>query len=155
MIDLTKCRCQEANMRGELIPGTADAVRKARRSRGVSPERRAQRLRDVRTVREPQFEESRRRGAGGEGRRVMSHVTDINDRPPSASVTNEIHQFMHCRRCAQECISGAAGEVSPREYARIEIGMTSVGIQVWCVRHEINIIHVDFEGAQHPAVTTI
>jgi len=26
MIDLTKCRCQEANMRGELIPGTGEPM---------------------------------------------------------------------------------------------------------------------------------
>jgi len=65
-------------------------------------------------------------------------------------VTNEIKMFFHCRRCISELPDGMA----PREWVRLEAGWTRQGFQVWCIRHEINIIHMDFEGAQHPANTT-
>jgi hypothetical protein len=63
--------------------------------------------------------------------------------PPS----NEITTFFHCRRCLEELPAGT----SPREWVRMEAGFTALGIQVWCVRHEANILHVDFEGKKHPA----
>lgn len=37
-------------------------------------------------------------------------------------------------------------EMTPREYADLEAGWTKKGFQVWCKRHELNIIHVDFMG---------
>lgn len=45
---------------------------------------------------------------------------------------SRIQRFMHCRRC---------GETRPRhlsmgEWARLEVGLTPSGIQVWCVRHD-------------------
>ena len=41
-------------------------------------------------------------------------------------------------------------DVSPREWAQLEIGFTELGLQVWCKRCEVNVVHVDFEGCQHP-----
>jgi hypothetical protein len=61
--------------------------------------------------------------------------------------TNEIVLFLHCRQCMSEMPPG----FSPRDWARIEVGWTKLGIQVWCIRHEINIMHMDFEGQKHPA----
>jgi len=61
--------------------------------------------------------------------------------------TNEIRQFFHCRRCADKLPVGR----SPAEWARLEIGATPLGIQVWCRRCDINVIHIDFEGQKHPA----
>lgn len=61
--------------------------------------------------------------------------------------TNEIANFFHCRECLKEKPHG----VSPRDWARLEIGWTLLGFQVWCVRHDMNVIHVDFEGQKHPA----
>ena len=40
---------------------------------------------------------------------------------------------------------------SPSDWARLECGWTDLGFQVWCKRHDINILHVDFEGHKHPA----
>jgi hypothetical protein len=60
---------------------------------------------------------------------------------------NEIKMFFHCRQCLKE----KPHDVSPRDWAQLEAGWTEIGFQVWCKRHEINIIHVDFEGAKHPA----
>ena len=58
-------------------------------------------------------------------------------------IPNEIVKFMHCVKCLDERPSS----LSPREYAQLEIGFTKPGVQVWCKRHEINVMHVDFEGA--------
>ena len=38
---------------------------------------------------------------------------------------------------------------SMAELARISVGRTKTGIQVWCVRHEMNITHIDL-SSDHP-----
>ena len=57
--------------------------------------------------------------------------------------TNEIKMYLHCRQCLE---SGSRGK-----YA---VGWTELGLQVWCETHEANMMHVDFEGQQHPANQT-
>jgi hypothetical protein len=42
---------------------------------------------------------------------------------------------------------------SAQSWARLEAGFTEKGVQVRCVRHDLNIIHIDFEGHNHPADT--
>lgn len=64
-------------------------------------------------------------------------MTDI---PPN---TNEIEMYLHCRRCMEEDLR-----------TKIGVGWTLIGIQVWCENHDCNILHVDFEGHQHPANQT-
>ena len=61
--------------------------------------------------------------------------------------TNSIGLFMHCANCFKE----KPAEVSAREWAQIDAGWTRRGLQLWCRRCDINIVHIDFEGAQHPA----
>lgn len=58
--------------------------------------------------------------------------------------TNEIGSFFHCARCLNEKPDG----VSPRDWARLEVGWTQLGVQIWCVRHESNVAHIDFRDAQ-------
>jgi hypothetical protein len=65
--------------------------------------------------------------------------------------TNEIQSYMHCRLC----MSDIPDDVSPQEYARLEVGCTPNGIQVWCTRHDVNVCHIHFEGSIHPANLTI
>lgn len=36
-------------------------------------------------------------------------------------------------------------------YQKIQVGTTEEGLQVWCLRHGVNICLVDFEGESHPA----
>ena len=55
---------------------------------------------------------------------------------------NEIEMFFHCKKCLEEL----PPDTSPREWVHIEAGWTEKGFQVWCVRHEMNIIHVDLMG---------
>lgn len=64
--------------------------------------------------------------------------------------TNEIGGFLHCGLCLTECPNGT----SPREYARLEVGYTKLGMQIWCVRHDCNVIHLDFDGRKLRANTT-
>lgn len=65
--------------------------------------------------------------------------------------TNEIVSFMHCGLCLKQLPAGK----SPREWAQLEVGWTKLGLQVWCRRHECNVLHVDFQGQRHPANVTM
>lgn len=58
-----------------------------------------------------------------------------------------ISSYIHCGKCLNELPK----DVAPREWAQHEIGFTKKGIQVWCRRHSCNVMHIDFEGVQHPA----
>ena len=62
--------------------------------------------------------------------------------------SNEIHTFFHCARCIDD---RDPEHESPRMWAKLEVGFTELGLQVWCKRCEVNVVHIDFEGAQHPA----
>jgi hypothetical protein len=60
---------------------------------------------------------------------------------------NHIRMFLHCRKCLDDFPGG----MSRADYLKIEAGWTERGLQIWCRRHDVNIVHIDFEGAQHPA----
>lgn len=62
---------------------------------------------------------------------------------------NQITAFFHCARCLEEL----PADTSPRDWAQLEVGFTAKGLQVWCKRHEQNVVHIDFQGQRHPAVT--
>jgi len=64
--------------------------------------------------------------------------------------TNKIITFLHCRLCTDELAMGEI-ELSPRDYAELEVGFTKIGLQIWCRRHECNVVHVDYEGRKLPA----
>ena len=72
-------------------------------------------------------------------------------KPRKIPATLEIGRFLHCSRCIREL----PGNQSPRDWAQLEVGFTKLGIQIWCKRHEINVLHVDFEGVKHPGSTQI
>lgn len=55
---------------------------------------------------------------------------------------NEIEMFFHCKKCLEEL----PDKTAPRKWVRIEAGWSKRGLQVWCVRHNMNIIHVDLMG---------
>lgn len=54
---------------------------------------------------------------------------------PNNSLKNDILLFWHCAKCSDQ----VPPELSLREYANIEVGLTPDGIQVWCKRHEVNV----------------
>lgn len=63
--------------------------------------------------------------------------------------TNEITTYLHCSKCLKEM----PPDYSPKLWQRIQVGFTELGIQVWCTRHDCNIMHMDFEGLKFPANT--
>jgi len=74
----------------------------------------------------------------------------MSTEPRPIPTTNEIVRFIHCGRCVEEWKLTDTG-MSPREYASLEVGGTALGLQVWCKRHEANVLHIDFQGHRHPA----
>jgi len=58
-----------------------------------------------------------------------------------------IREPLVCARCADDVAKGRAGAVSMRDYGRLEAGFTERGVQVWCLRHDVNVVHIDFDGA--------
>lgn len=67
------------------------------------------------------------------------------------SCDDKIEMYLHCGKCIKEIPNG----VTPREYTNYEVGWTKQGLQVWCKRHECNVVHIHFEGQKHPANTRI
>lgn len=55
-----------------------------------------------------------------------------------ASLPNKIVRYFHCARCLRELPEGQ----SPRDWAQLEVGMTETGVQVWCKRHNINVLNL-------------
>ena len=60
----------------------------------------------------------------------------------------KIEMFVHCALCCEEVPEG----VSMQEFELNECGWTEKGFQVWCRRHDANVIHVDFEGQKHKSI---
>lgn len=61
---------------------------------------------------------------------------------------SKIVTFLHCAMCLEEVPEG----MSASEYAQTEVGFTIEGIQIWCLRHNANVVHLDFEGRLVPAI---
>lgn len=58
-------------------------------------------------------------------------------------IRNSITQSVHCSKCVKE-LAEQKIPLSPQQYAKVEFGFTKWGVQLWCSRHNRNIIHVDF-----------
>lgn len=59
-----------------------------------------------------------------------------------------IETFFHCAECMKEIPE----DESPKSYQHIQAGWTEQGLEVWCTRHDLKIIHVDFEGQTHAVI---
>lgn len=51
--------------------------------------------------------------------------------------TNEIVRFAHCATCAKK----KPRLTSQAEWARLEVGLTAHGMQVWCRRCDLEVGH--------------
>ena len=75
------------------------------------------------------------------------HIDDMmNGEPEHTDEFSDglgICAYFHCALCI------AVG--APQD---ISAGWTLHGLQVWCNVHGVNILHVDFEGRQHPGITS-
>jgi hypothetical protein len=79
----------------------------------------------------------------------MSDDNVIDLHPELDFEDNNIQMFMHCTLCLDE----RPANITPKEWSDTQAGWTRQGIQVWCNRHNCNILHIDFEGFKHPAST--
>lgn len=75
------------------------------------------------------------------------------DGMPTANLA--VDGFVHCGMCLRDLDEGRARGESPCSYARLNVGFTEIGLQVWCVRHDVNVLHIDFQGHRHPATDTV
>jgi hypothetical protein len=67
----------------------------------------------------------------------MAKVSVVHDGKLTRKL--DIVSFLNCGRCLQEKPS----DVSPSEWARLNVGLTPDGsVQVWCVRHNVNVDHM-------------
>ena len=53
---------------------------------------------------------------------------------------SDIIAYFHCKTCLEEIPEG----VSPAEWSDQQAGWTMYGLQVWCNRHNKNIIGLEF-----------
>lgn len=83
----------------------------------------------------------------------MGDVVKLNTIKPN---DNNMQSFIHCGLCIEEWKANKtiSSSMAPRDYARLEVGWTTQGLQIWCKRHECNVMHINFEGAKHPADST-
>lgn len=79
-------------------------------------------------------------------------TTGLSVKKSETPPTNElaIDTYLHCGLCIESRPQG----LSPEEWSTLAIGYTSRGLQVWCTRHQANVVHVDFHGQSHYANTT-
>ncbi len=60
----------------------------------------------------------------------------------------EIGAYLHCAKCLEELPETE----SPASFARLSVGWTRLGLQVWCSRHDLNVINLDFKGQKVGAI---
>ena len=56
---------------------------------------------------------------------------------------NNIFIYQHCAQCSVEQPDG----YSMAEWARLSVGITERGLQVWCERHNLNVFELDFTNS--------
>ena len=78
----------------------------------------------------------------------MSNVINFPEPKEQEGGNNKIVMFFHCALCLEELPKG----MTPREYQVNECGWTEKGFQVWCCRHDANVINMDFEGQRYTAI---
>ncbi len=67
----------------------------------------------------------------------------------SVKTPNMLVSYLHCAKCLAE----KPKNQSPREWASLEVGMTAEGaIQVWCKRHELNVVVLTVPDMSAPPV---
>ena len=69
---------------------------------------------------------------------------------PVEALSLNIDSYVACTKCAEEVVD-IEPKISLQDYAAIDVGFTNWGLQIWCRRHQVNIVHIDFGGTQLPA----
>jgi metal-dependent HD superfamily phosphatase/phosphodiesterase len=56
----------------------------------------------------------------------------------------DIKHHVVCTKCEREYLTTTHDAKSLADYVDIEAGFTSLGVQLWCRRHDCNVLHIDF-----------
>ena len=62
------------------------------------------------------------------------------------NLLNDIKEPVICETCFKEYETFQNPDIALRDYVKVDVGFTRIGIQVWCQHHNKNICHIDFEG---------
>ena len=60
----------------------------------------------------------------------------------------QISQQIVCSKCEEEFLAGTTDSRTLQDYTKLDVGFTESGLQVWCQRHDTNVVHIDFEGRE-------
>ena len=63
-----------------------------------------------------------------------------------------IEMYIHCGLCIEENKDNE--DESPQEWSNYDVGWTQQGLQIWCWKHNANVLHLDFEGRKIKADST-
>jgi hypothetical protein len=72
------------------------------------------------------------------------HALLHHDYDASPEAPCQIVGYAHCGLCMSE----RPADQSPAEFARLNVGYTPQGIQIWCVRHDCNVQHIKLPDAK-------
>lgn len=74
--------------------------------------------------------------------------------PRPITATHASVTTLRCARCVRHFeLNGLPEEEMKVALGNLQVSFTRIGLQVWCMRHNCNVIHIDFEGQKHPANT--
>ncbi len=59
---------------------------------------------------------------------------------------HSIREPVVCSKCHDDVAQGLTDAASLQDYARLDVGFTDKGLQVWCRRHDVNVVHIDFDN---------
>ena len=71
--------------------------------------------------------------------------SDAND---LSRLPHQIVQNVVCVKCEREYLGSESATGALADYVDIEVGFTSSGFQVWCRKHDANVLHIDFENKE-------
>jgi len=73
---------------------------------------------------------------------VTRRLRNRNDANRTAAPRTEREQatYLHCKMCLDELPPGA----SPALWARLSVGVIRGGVQIWCERHDAEVVLIDF-----------
>lgn len=69
---------------------------------------------------------------------MSRRVTPHENRPTATRRPGA--NYLHCMRCMFELPRGK----SPALWARLSVGVLPDGLQVWCERHDAEVVRIDF-----------
>ena len=68
------------------------------------------------------------------------------DKDDNSNLLYNITENLLCNSCYEEYCAGLTDRRSLQQYSMLDVGLTDIGLQVWCRRHDVNVVHVDFGG---------